>query len=64
MLFSGQGCLVVGFCGVNDLDGTKPVAANFLAWKRKTDKRILESSISAEIHAAIVGQPLSKGTTS
>ena len=54
LLFSQKGCMV-GFCKREDLERTTPVPANYVAWKTKTDKRILESSFAAETHAAIMG---------
>lgn len=54
MLYSQKGC-VTGFCKRSDLERTTSVATNLVAWKTKTDKRILESSFSAETHAAIMG---------
>ena len=54
LLFSQKGCMV-GFCKRQDLGRTTDVPANYVAWKTKTDKRILESSFAAETHAAIMG---------
>jgi hypothetical protein len=54
LLYSQKGCMV-GICRREDVDRTTEVSANFVAWKSKTDKRILESSFGAETHAALLG---------
>ena len=52
-LYSQKGC-IAGFVRKCDLERTEPVEANFIAWKSKTNKRIIESSFAAETHGAIM----------
>ena len=54
LLYSQKGC-VVGLCRRADLERTDAVQANVLCWKSKTNRRILESSFSAEVQAALLG---------
>ena len=54
LLYSQKGCMV-GFCRREDLNETREIACNMVAWKTKTNKRIIESSFAAETHAAIMG---------
>ena len=54
LLYSQKGC-VVGFCRREDLERTCEIPCNIVAWKTKTNKRIIESSFAAETHAAIMG---------
>lgn len=54
LLYSQKGC-VIGLCKISDLERTMEVPVNFLGWKSKTNRRVLESSFAAETHAALMG---------
>lgn len=54
LLYSQKGC-VVGLCKISDLERTMEVPVNYLCWKSKTNRRVLESSFAAETHAALMG---------
>lgn len=51
LIFSQKGC-VTGFVRKADLNRTTPVQTNFVAWKSRANKRVLESSFSAETQGA------------
>ena len=54
LIYSQKGA-IVGFVRTPDLEKTDPVGANFIGWRSKTNKRIVESSFSAETHSAVMG---------
>lgn len=54
MLYSQKGSLV-GLVRQGDIESTEKIACNFLAWRSKTNRRIVESSFSAETHGATMG---------
>ena len=53
-LYSQKGC-VVGIVKRTDLGRTDEVACNILAWRSKTNRRIVESSFAGETHGALLG---------
>lgn len=53
-LYSQKGC-VVGIVKRTDLVRTDAVRCNFLSWRSKTNRRIVQSSFAAETHAALMG---------
>ena len=54
MLYSQKGTLV-GIVRRNDVENTEMAFCNFLAWRSKTNRRIVESSFAAETHGATMG---------
>lgn len=46
---------MVGICRREDLESTNEIPCNFVAWKTKTNRRIIESSFAADTHAAVIG---------
>jgi hypothetical protein len=59
MIYSQKG-VVIGAVPKNGCEETVPVAMNVLDWKSSTDKRVVESSLAAETHAAILGHGLGR----
>eukprot|EP00435_Cladocopium_sp_Y103_P054342 s1586_g17.t1 len=53
-IYSQKGCLV-GIVKRSDLERTDKVSCNFLAWRSKTNRRIVESSFAGETHGALLG---------
>ena len=54
LLYSQKGSLI-GLVRREDLERTVEVPMNIVAWRSKTNKRIVESSFAAETHASIMG---------
>lgn len=59
MVYSQKG-KVIGAIPKGACDENKPVPINVLDWKSSTDKRVVESSLAAETHAAILGHGLGR----
>ena len=59
LVYSQKG-VVVGLVPKGGFDEDKPVHMNILDWKSSTDKRVVESSLAAETHAAILGNGLGR----
>lgn len=53
-LYSQKGC-VIGLVRRCDLERTDGVRCNFITWRSKTNRRIVESSFAAETHGGIMG---------
>ena len=53
--FYSQKGVITGFVRNADLDRTDNVPVNFISWKSKTNKRVIESSFASETHGAIMG---------
>ena len=53
-IYSQKAC-VVGLVRRDDLERTDAVPCNFVAWRSKTNRRIVESSFAGETHGALLG---------
>ena len=56
-LYSQKG-VVLGFVRRSDMTNTGEVRCNFVDWKSKTNRRVVESSFQGETHAAFLGHDM------
>ena len=59
LVYSQKGA-VLGLVSQGDIDKGEPVKMNILDWRSTTNKRVIESSLAAETHAAIQAHGLSR----